>query len=127
MKENSRGFLELTREWENGDILAINMDYQLKLHVQDGEEGQKWIAFTYGPVVLAQKITEMPAEEPFAGLNMSLDEPEKILELITKSETGDSQMVFTIKNSGMTLMPYYLTGSRSSGPRAYFKYNQYIN
>ncbi|MBA7540927.1 hypothetical protein ES705_33230 [subsurface metagenome] len=120
--ENSRGFLELTRKWVNGDVLAIDMEYKIALHVQDGEEGQKWIAFTYGPVALAQKITEMPAEEPFSSLGLSLDEPEKILDLLIKTESGESP-VFTIKDSGITLMPYYLTGTRESGPKTYFKFS----
>jgi DUF1680 family protein len=120
-EENARGFLEITRKWEQGDVLVIDMEYKLRMHVQDGEEGQKWIAFTYGPVALAQKISEVPDEEPFAGLNISLDEPEKILNMLTKSKGDNSESTFTIKDSGITLMPYYLTATRESGPRTYFK------
>jgi len=120
-KENSRGFFELTHKWKNGDVLAIDMEYKLEMHVQDGEEGQKWIAFTYGPLVLAQKIKEMPGEEPFDGLKISLDEPEKILNMLSKSEADDSNIIFTVKDTDIILIPYYLTGTRESGPRTYFE------
>ena len=113
-------FFELTRKWNKGDVLAIDMEYKLELHVQNGEEGQKWIAFTYGPFALAQKITEMPAKEPFSSLGLSLDEPGKILNLLIQSESGGSS-VFTIKDTGIILMPYYQTGTRESGSRTYFR------
>lgn len=121
--ENSRGFFELTRKWKEGDVLSIDMKYNLELHVQEGEEGQKWIAFTYGPIALAQKITGLPGEEPFSDLNINLDEPERILSMLTRSETDDSQTIFIVKDYGITLIPYYLTGTRESGPRTYFKYS----
>ncbi len=120
--ENSRGFLELTRKWNKGDVLAINMDYRLQMHVQEGEEGQKWIAFSYGPVTLAQKISKMTDDEPFAELEINLNEPEKILALLEKSENG-SQTVFKIKGSGIILVPFYQTGTWESGPRTYFKFS----
>ena len=101
------------------------MKYNLELHVQEGEEGQRWIAFTYGPVALAQEITELPGEEPFTGLNLSLGEPEKILGMLTKSGSADTQIIFTIKDSGINLIPFYLAGAtRESGPRTYFKYSK---
>jgi DUF1680 family protein len=120
-KLNTKGFFELTRQWQNGDVITVDMDYELKLHVQDGEKGQRWIAFTYGPVALAQKIAEMPGEEPFDGLKIDLDEPEKILSRLVKSETTDSTVVFRVENTDVALIPYYLTGSGESGPRTYFK------
>jgi DUF1680 family protein len=122
---NSRGFFELTRRWGKGDVLSIEMDYKLELHVQDGEGSQQWIAFTYGPVALAQEIAELPGEEPFNGLNLSLDEPEKILSMLIKSNSTDSQIIFTIKDSGINLIPFYMAGAtRESGPITYFKYSK---
>jgi DUF1680 family protein len=119
--ENSRGFLELTHKWNKGDVLAINMDYKLQMHVQEGEEGQKWIAFSYGPLTLAQEISEIPEEEPFMGLGLSLDEPERVLEMLERSQGEDSQIVFTIKDSEINLIPFYLTATRETGPLTYFK------
>ncbi len=91
------------------------------MHVQEGEEGQKWIAFSYGPITLAQEISEIPEEEPFMGLGLSLDEPERILEMLERSQGEDSQIVFTIKDSEINLIPFYLTATRETGPLTYFK------
>jgi hypothetical protein len=118
---NERGFLELTRKWEKGDLLSIDMEYILELHAQSGEDGQTWIAFTYGPLVLAQDIAEFPEEGPFEGLGLDPDEPENILAMLSKSGTADSEVLFTINDTGITLKPYYQTFDRESGPKTYFR------
>jgi len=41
-------------------------------HLWQGEHDREWIAFSYGPLTLAEKISEKPAEEPFAGLDTTL-------------------------------------------------------
>lgn len=66
VSENPRGFYVLNRLWQNGDVLAIETDFELTVHVQAGENGQKCLAFSDGPVVLAQKISAIPVNEPFA-------------------------------------------------------------
>jgi DUF1680 family protein len=121
--ENPRGFYEITRKWKSGDVLRIDMDYQLDLHVQDGEEGQRWLSFNYGPLALAQVISEIPEEEPFMGLGLSLDEPEKILELLEESQGEDAKIMFTVKDSGIKLIPFYQTATWETGPRTYFKFS----
>lgn len=124
VKQNARGFMELTRRWNTGDVLAIDMDYKLALHVQDGEEGRKWIAFTFGPLALSEVITELPGDEPFTGLNISLDEPGKIMDMLEKSQSPDDKLIFTVKNSGIKLIPFYQAGAnRESGPKTYFGYS----
>jgi DUF1680 family protein len=116
-KTNKRGFVELNRNWKKGDIVTIDLDYQLVANLQVGEEGTKWIAFTYGPIALAQKITEMPDEGPF--MNIPSTEPSELLKMLIKS--SDSETEFSIKGTEITLIPYYQTGSKESGPRTYFK------
>ena len=76
------GFIEINRKWKKGDILAVELDYQLKAHLQDGEEDSKWVAITYGPLALAQKIAEMPEEEPFININST--EPSELLKMLAK-------------------------------------------
>jgi hypothetical protein len=103
-------------------VLRIDMEYQLDMHVQEGEEGQKWITFNYGPLALAQVISEIPEKEPFLGLDLSLDEPEKILGLLEKSQGEDADIVFTIKDTGISLIPFYRTTTWETGPRTYFRF-----
>jgi len=114
---HERGFVELNRKWGKGDVIAVDLDYQLKAHFQDGEEGEKWVAFTYGPLALSQKISEIPNEEPFSNINST--EPSEFIKMLSKSADSDNE--FYIKGTDIILIPYYQTGSRHSGPRTYFK------
>jgi len=116
---NERGFVELTRKWQKGDVVSIDMDYTLEAHLQSGEDGSKWIAFTYGPIALAQKISNMPAEEPFKNLDSLV--PTEIKRMLTKSPASETE--FTINGTDISLIPYYQTGSDESGSRTYFKLN----
>jgi hypothetical protein len=120
-KENARGFYEITRRWNSGDTIGIDMDYKLELHVQEGEEESQWIAFTYGPLALAQVISEIPEEERFMGLGLSWDEPEKIMELLEESKDEDDYPIFTVADFGITLVPFYRTATWETGPRTYFR------
>jgi len=117
LKRNERGFIEINRKWKKGDILAVELDYQLKAHLQDGEEDSKWVAFTYGPLALAQKIAEMPEEEPFININSA--EPSELSKMLTKS--SESETEFSINGTEITLIPYYQTGSEQTGSRTYFE------
>jgi uncharacterized protein len=114
---NERGFAELTGKWQKGDVVSIDMDYTLKAHRQSGEEGGKWIAFTYGPLALAQRINKMPDDEPF--INLDSDEHSEIIKMLSKSPASETE--FTIKGTDISLIPYYQTGSDTTGSRTYFK------
>ena len=109
---NRRGFYELRREWSAGDVLAIDARPELERHVQEGEHGQRWVAFTEGPIALAQKVTSVPDDEPFA--EQTPDEA-----LATLEPTGDG--CYLIAETGIALVPYHLTCTDASGPRTYFE------
>ena len=107
-----RGFYELRREWGNGDVLAIDARSELKGHVQVGEHGQRWVAFTRGPIALAQKVSSLPDDEPFGGC--TLDEA---LAMLEQEADGSCR----IAGTGIALLPYRLTCADDSGPRTYFR------
>ena len=109
---NDRGFHELHRRWDAGDVLAIEAGFELNLHVQDGEQGQQWVAFTRGPIALAQQVSAIPDDEPFDGRR-----PDEALGMLAESADGS----FRIAGTGITLMPYRLTCSDDSGPKTYFR------
>lgn len=119
---NSRGYYQINNKWKKGDVISINTNNILQLHIQEGENGKKWIAFSYGPIALAQKITQKQNEEPFKNFKVNEENPAKILSMFTKSAQKDSSLSFTIENTGITLIPYYQTGSKNSGPRTYFEF-----
>ena len=109
---NRRGFFELRREWGAGDVLAIEARSKLEAHVQAGEHAQRWVAFTKGPIALAQKVSSIPDDEPFERCK-----PDETLAMLEQSADGSCR----IADTGITLMPYSLTCTDDSGPRTYFK------
>jgi DUF1680 family protein len=117
VKQNDRGFFEYRQTWKDGDVMTIQFKYELKAHLEEGEEGKRWVAFTYGPLALAQKIERMPGEEPF--LDSDFTNPDELLGQLTKSAA--SNVEFNITGANTTLIPYYQTGTKKSGPKTYFK------
>jgi len=116
-KKNARGFYELTRTWRKGDVIAVDMDFDLKASVQLDEGNKKWVAFNYGPHALAQKISAIPSEEPFSGMNEK--EISKMLRKLSKSPESD--IGFSVKETDIHLLPYYMACTEQSGPRTYFR------
>ena len=110
--ENPRGYYELNRLWQSGDVLAIETEFELTVHVQQGENGQKWLAFSHGPIALAQKISAIPDDEPFARVSS-----DQALEMLKATADGSHQ----IMGSDITLIPYNLASTEDSGPRTYFR------
>lgn len=92
---NERRFHELHRRWESGDV-----------------RGRQWIAFTRGPIALAQRVSAIPDDEPFEGRR-----PEEAQGLLTEADDGS----FRIAGTGITLMPYLQTCTDDSGPKTYFR------
>ncbi|MYD97676.1 MAG: hypothetical protein F4X98_09850 [Gammaproteobacteria bacterium] len=109
---NERGFHELHRRWESGDVLAIEAEFELHTHIQSGEGGQQWVAFTRGPIALAQRVSAIPDEEPFDGRR-----PEAAQDMLAESADGSLE----IAGTGLKLMPYLLTCADDSGPKTYFR------
>ena len=109
---NERGFYELRRSWNGGDVLLIEAESELGMHPQKGEDGQPWVAFTRGSLALAQKVSSIPDEEPFAGRS-----PDEALAMLEPCTDGSCR----IAGTEIVLMPYHLTCTDDSGPRTYFK------
>ena len=113
-----RGFQQVTRQWRKRDTVAIAFEYLLDSQIQFGQDGKKWIAFTYGPWALAQEIKyDLPIEEPFKGLDAQSIDP---LSLLLPIEGPNTESGVRIKGTGITLVPYYMAGSKTSGTRTYF-------
>ena len=132
--KNERGKYEITGKWKKGDQVEINHKFELKAHKEIGEGGKKWVAFTYGPLTLAEKLKSkndfskdfdhfnrivggkkpINKAEPFK----NLDETNMILEKLTPVEGGKSR--FKISETEIELIPYHETASNYSGPRTYF-------
>lgn len=108
---NRRGFYELRRRWRSGDVLAIEAESEIRMHTQIGEHGHRWIAFTKGPIALAQQITAFPDDEPFDGHH-----PEEAMAMLA---TWNGSI--RIGDTHIDLVPYHQTCTDDSGPRTYFR------
>lgn len=117
---NKRGYVSVKRVWTPGDKMRIVLDYRLRADVQSGTDGKRWVAFSYGPLALAQRITQAENPEPFTGMKLATSgEREALLKGFVKRDL-DGVPHFTVGDTGVELMPYCLTGSPESGPRTYF-------
>ncbi len=115
-----RGFHQIARQWKKGDTLAVEFEYLFNAHIQSGQDEKKWIAFTYGPWALAQEIQEdLTLDEPFRGLNAQSKDP---LTLILPIEEPGAIPRVRIKGTNITLIPYFLAGSKTTGSRTYFEF-----
>ena len=131
---NQRGKYEINGSWKKGDMIDINYQFNLKVHEEIGEEGKRWVAFTYGPLALAEKLNSkndfsIDRDQFNRTVGSKLVRPEPFININTKNKNvlldkiipiEGSQLRFKIAESDIELMPYYKTASNYSGPRTYF-------
>ena len=131
---NQRGKYEINGSWKKGDMIDINYQFNLKVHEEIGEEGKRWVAFTYGPLALAEKLNSkndfsIDRDQFNRTVGSKLVRPEPFINTNTKNKNvlldkiipiEGSQSRFKIAESDIELMPYYKTASNYSGPRTYF-------
>ena len=115
-------------------MIDINYQFNLKAHEEIGEEGKRWVAFTYGPLALAEKLNSkndfsIDRDKFNRMAGSKLVRPEPFINLDTKNKNvllsklipiEGPKARFKIAESDIELMPYYQTASNYSGPRTYF-------
>ena len=121
LTRNDRGFYRISRAWKTGDEIAMEFEYLLKSHIETPKAGQRWVAFTYGPWALAQKITKGAAvAQPFVGKDVPSKAASEWLEPYPAEKLAAPR--FRIEGTKILLEPFYSAGDRKSGPRTYFKF-----
>jgi DUF1680 family protein len=99
---NEQGNPVISNTWKSGDVLTVEMEFLLKADVTKGDSDKSWVAFTYGPVVLAQKLEkDATQEEPFLGKSFDLSTLEEML-----TQSADHTIDFAVNDSDVTLIPY---------------------
>lgn len=112
------GFVRLERTWNPGEVIELQFEFPLRAAVRRGRDGRDWVAFSRGPLALAQgtptpsddAVIRRPAARAPGG--------EAWLEPAGAGTKGAP--LFQIKGTPFTLMPYYLAGSDGSSVRSYF-------
>lgn len=59
------GYASIARQWEAGDTLRINLPMQIR--AEQLPDGSPFFSFLYGPIVLAQRVSEGETPGLFAG------------------------------------------------------------
>lgn len=120
LSRNDRGYYRLSRAWKTGDEIAVAFEYLLKSHLETPQDDPKWVAFTYGPWALAQTTRKGVAlAEPFVGKDIRSPTAAQWLEAYPTDQTAAPG--FRIKGTEILLEPFYSAGSKTSGPRTYFR------
>lgn len=120
LSKNDRGYYRVSQSWKTGDEITIDFEYQLKSHFALPKEDGKWVAFTYGPWALAQTtVPGVALAEPLIGKDFSSTAASQWLE--AQPTDKNSLPRFRIKDTEILMGPFYSAGSKSSGPRTYFK------
>jgi len=114
---NEQGNPVISNTWKNGDVLTIEMEFLLKAKITTGEKCKSWVAFTYGPVALAQKLKKgAPRQDPF------LDKPSSVSILANMlSKSAGNEITFSIEDSNVTLIPYVDAMVDNTEIETYFK------
>ncbi len=102
---NERGNYEINALWEKGDAVTVEAEYQLKAHTQRGEDNLAWVAFTYGPITLAQKTLDLKTDEPF--MKFKEEETTRMVNMLVKSP--GSKIAFTVKGTDIIFIPIWET------------------
>jgi uncharacterized protein len=143
-EEPRRDFVRVHREWKPGDRVALKFDYPLRAHFQTASDGVRYVAFTWGPLALAQSVITQ-TDQPISVLTVK-DESEDgnlwltrdsapegaapashnaIEELDTNAAaqtTADAAMpAWRLKTPRkIVLVPYFKAGSKGGGVRTMF-------
>jgi len=70
------GFFRVQREWKPGDRVSLKFDFPLRARFQTASDGVRWVAFSWGPLALAQSLVKQT------------DEPQNVLIIEQESEDG---------------------------------------
>lgn len=119
--KNDRGFYSIDRPWKRGDKIDIEFDYQVATHVETPTKHKNWIAFTYGPWALAEKINN--GRDPEKLFDRKKNDQRHPSEWLTPFDVeGNVLPLFRIENTKILVGPYLFAGSKKNGVRTYFEF-----
>ena len=71
------GFYRIEREWKPGDRVDLEFDFTLQAHFETASDNNRWVAFSWGPLTLAQTIEKQT------------DQPQNVLVVEQESDKGE--------------------------------------
>jgi len=109
-----KGYIQLTREWENGDRIELDLPMPVREVVANEmvKDDQGKVAFEVGPMVYCAE--EIDNSQPLDGVSIPEKETAKIDTGNMMNENFNKLEVNT-KEGKLTLIPYYLWSNRGVG------------
>ncbi len=114
--ETRGGFYRIDRVWEQGDVIDVRYTCHPSAHIQKGEGDRKWVAFTHGPLALAQVISEDT-------LPICFDRDKSLASMLSLVAADGQDIRYRIAGTDIDLVPYFRAGTDNSGTRTYFPVN----
>ena len=121
----SGNYIEITREWKEGDVINVNLQMEVKKVIADDkvEADRNKIAIEYGPIVYCAeqidnsedlaKITIDNKTEFHVNFRPDLfDGINTLTSTVNPANKSSDKTIDTNKNPGTILIPYYLWSNR---------------
>jgi DUF1680 family protein len=77
-EKTAGGFYRIEREWKPGDAVSLEFEFPLRAHFETASDNDRWVAFSWGPLTLAQTIEKQT------------DQPQNVL--VVEKESGDGNL-----------------------------------
>ncbi len=139
------GFFHVRRAWNPGDRVTLQFDFPLRAHFQTASDGLRWVAFSWGPLALAQSVvaqTDYPQNvllveqesgdgnlwlEPLLATSKASPPSDNVTEELDTSRALDAALAKTamptwrLKTPRKIIMvPYFQAGALGGGVRTMF-------
>ena len=101
------GFLRLSRVWAPEETVLVRFDFPVRAHVHRDRDGKRWVAFTRGPLALAQDAPGQNADEAHAIA-------------IPPGKVDAREVLQRVEAAGTVLVPYYQAGAHGGAVRTFF-------
>ncbi len=112
------GFLRLQRVWRPREAIHVEFEFELEAHFTTDRDGDKWVTFNRGPLVLAEDV--LPGAQTDFRLEAPSGPPNPNAWLQPTSQSSGGPPSYRLQGSKTILIPYYLAGSTGNGVRTMF-------
>jgi DUF1680 family protein len=111
------GFLRLFRTWRPDETVLVRFHFPPAASFHSARDGRRWVAFTRGPLVLAQDAGSRVNDDEFA---LPVPRESRDGGLWLELQAGSGAVSCRLKGTGAVLVPYYEAGSRGGAVRTFF-------
>jgi DUF1680 family protein len=86
--KTSAGYYRVRRDWQPNDQIDVAFDFPLRAHFETASDNDRWVAFSWGPLTLAQTIEKQT------------DHPQNVLVIEKESDDGNKWLQRELSTNG---------------------------